>query len=214
MAFCRRWQFLSLLNETIIFILCFSAWIGSFQYMCYLCLCPASGILTQYFSFRPVVLLGSILLCLGLLLSSFVNDIPLFYLTYGLIFGTGVSLLFMSSVLVLPIYFQRHLTTATGLVIAANSSFTMWYAPLYEYLIRRYGWRVALRIVTCFLIPLLGGCTLFPSKKKVPRDRDEASLKVKESLRRLLKNKEFLIWFLLMTLVYLWQLVPTFHLVR
>jgi MFS family permease len=192
----------------------FLAWIGSFEFTWRLSLCPASGILTQYYSFRPVVFLGSILLCLGLFLSSFVNDIPLLYLTYGVIFGTGVSLLYMSSILVLPIYFQRHLATATGLVIGANSVFTMWYGPLYEYFIRRYGWRTALKIVTSFLIPLAVACTLFPSKKQVPIDRGKRSLEIKKSLGRLLKNKVFLIWFLLMTLMYLGHMVPSFHLVR
>jgi MCP family monocarboxylic acid transporter-like MFS transporter 10 len=181
--------------------------------MWYMSMCPVCGILTRYYSFRPVVFLGSILLCLGLLLSSFVNDIPVFYLTYGVIFGTGTSLIFMPGIIVLQFCFQKHLATTTGLVTGANSGFTMWYGPVYEYLIRRYGWRATLRIVTCFLIPLAVACALFPSKKQMPSDRDGGSLKVKKSLRRLLKNKVFLIWFLLMTFVYIGIGVPMVHLV-
>ena len=177
-----------------------------------MCLSPVCGILTRYFSFRPVVVLGSILLCLGLLLSSFVKDIPLFYLTYGIIFGTGTSLLYMSSIIVLPICFQKHIAAATGVVISANGGFPMWYGPIYEHLVRRYGWRVTLRIVALFFIPLLFACALFPSKKQVPCEK-ENGLKVKKLFGRLLKNKGFLVWVFLMTLVYLGLFVPQMHLV-
>ena len=176
-------------------------------------LCPLCGILTRYFTFRPVVLLGSILLCLGLLVSSFVKDISVFYLTYGVIFGAGACLMFMPGIIVLPFCFQRHLATATGLVAAANSAFTMWYGPVYEYLVRHYGWRATLRFVNLILIPLAVSCALFPSKNQVPSERQSRGFKVSASFGRMVKNKGFLIWVLLMTLVYLGIFVPLMHLV-
>jgi MFS family permease len=173
-------------------------------------LCPLCGILTRYFTFRPVVLLGSILLCLGLLVSSFVKDISVFYLTYGVIFGAGACLMFMPGIIVLPFCFHKHLATATGLVAAANSAFTMWYGPVYEYLVRHYGWRATLRFVNLILIPLAVSCALFPSKNQVPSERQSRGFK---SFGRMVKNKGFLIWVLLMTLVYLGIFVPLMHLV-
>ncbi|XP_028417284.1 monocarboxylate transporter 4-like [Dendronephthya gigantea] len=176
-----------------------------------MCLCPACGILTRYFSFRPVVVLGSTLFCLGLLLSSFVKDIPLFYLTYGIIFGTGTCMLYMSSIIVLPFCFQRNLAAATGVVTSANGGFTMWCGPVYEYLIRHYGWRVTLRIFSLFFIPLLFACALFPSKKQIPREKKN-DLNIRKSFGRMLRNKGFLLWVFLMTLVYLGLFVPQMHL--
>ncbi|XP_028406480.1 monocarboxylate transporter 13-like [Dendronephthya gigantea] len=188
------------------------AWIGSFHFIWYMCLCPACGILTRYFSFRPVVVLGSTFLCLGLLLSSFVKDIPLFYLTYGVIFGTGTCLLYMSSIIVLPFCFERHLAAATGVVSSACGGFPMWYGPACEYLIRHYGWRVTLRIVSLFFIPLLFACALFPSKKQIPREKGNG-LNVRVTFGRMLKNKGFLTWVLLMVFVYLGLFVPQVHLI-
>ena len=191
-----------------------SAWVASFHFIWYMCLCPLCGVLTRYYTFRPVVFLGSVLLCLGILLSSFVKDIPVFYLTYGMIFGTGSCLLYMSAIIVLPFCFQRHLGIATGLATASNSGFTMWCGPVYEYLIRHYGWRVSLRIVAAvFFLPLTMSCALFPSKKQIPSEKKTGDFKVGASFCRLVKNKGFLIWFLLMTLVYLAIFIPMIHLV-
>ncbi|XP_028413961.1 monocarboxylate transporter 10-like [Dendronephthya gigantea] len=153
----------------------FSSWIGSFHFIWFMCLCPACGILTRSFSFRPIVVLGSTLLCLGLLLSSFVKDIPLFYLTYGVIFGTGTCLLFMSSIIVMPFCFERHLAAATGVVTSANGSFPM-------------------------------------CKKQIPREKQN-DLNIRKSFGRMLKNKGFLLWLFLMTLVYLGLFVPQMHLI-
>ena len=135
------------------------------------------------------------------------------YLTYGVVFGTGTGLLFMTSIIVLPFCFRIHLATAVGLVIAANSVFTMWCGPVYEYLIRHYGWRVTLRIIALLFIPLVLSCALFPSKKQVPTERHGTDLNVSATFGRLVKNKGFLIWVLLMTLVYVGFYVPLVHLV-
>ena len=180
-----------------------------------MCLCPLSGVLTRYYTFRPVVLLGSILFCLGLVVSSFVKDIPVFYLTYGMVFGTGTCLLYMSAIIVLPFCFQRHLGTATGFTIAANSGFTMFCGPIYEYLLRQYDWRATLRILAAVIfIPLAVSCCLFPSKKQVPSEKQRGGFEVSTSFGRMVKNKGFLIWLLLMTFVYLGLFVPLIHLVR
>ena len=160
-----------------------------------------------------MVILGSVVFCSGLLLSSFVKDIPMLYLTYGVVFGTGTCLLYMTSIIVLPFCFRVHLATAIGLVIAAGSVFTMWCGPVYEYLIRHYGWRVTLRIIASLFIPLVLSCALFPSKNEVPIERQGTNLNVRATFRRLVRNKGFLIWVLLMTLVYLGYYVPLVHLV-
>ena len=177
-------------------------------------LCPLCGFLIRYFSFRPVIFIGSTLLCLGLLLSSFVNDVAVFYLTYGIIFGTGVCLLYMSAVIVLPFCFHNHLATATGLVIAANSGFTMCYGPLYEYLIRQYGWRATLRILSLFIIPLFVACAVFPNRKEVPRQTQKDGFDMRISFQRLMKSTGFVLWLFVMCLVYLGLFVPIVHLVR
>ena len=178
-----------------------------------MCLCPVCGLLTRRYAFRPVVFVGSVLLCLGLLLSSLIKDIPVFYITYGIVFGTGTCLLYMTGIIVLPFCFQVHLATATGLITAASSGFTMWCGPVYEYLLRHYGWRVTLRIVSLLFIPLAISCALFPSRKQVPNERQATDLKISVTLKRLVKNKGFLIWVVLMTLVYLGFYVPLVHLV-
>ena len=178
-------------------------------------LCPVCGVLTRYYTFRPVVFMGSIFLCLGLLISSFVNEIPVFYLTYGLIFGTGSCLLYMPGIIVIPFCFEKHLGIATGFATSSNSIFVMWCSPVYEYLIRHYGWRIALRIVAgIFILPLVVSCAFFPSKKLIPSERKTGDFKVSASFWRMVKNKEFLIWLLLMTVIYLGIFLPYVHLVR
>lgn len=175
---------------------------------------PGCNNLTRSFGFRTVALVGSILFSLGLFLTSFAHNLSVLYATYGLLFGTGTCLLYIPSVTVLAFCFERYFSTACGIVASANGLFTLWIGPVYEYLIRHYGWRMALKILTLLVVPLALGCASFPNKKLITLEIEKKSkMELNFAMLRVVKNQAFLLWLMIMFLVYLGAFVPFMHLV-
>ena len=190
------------------------AWVGSFEFVWYMGISPVCHNLTQSFGFRRVVFVGGTFFFLGLLTTSFASDIRLIYLTYGLLFGTGTCLLYIPAVTVLPYCFQNHLFTAFGIVISTGSLFTLWFGPVYEYLIRKYGWRLALKILMVLIVPVGISCAFFPKKGQVSlNEGKESKPKTSSSLLRVLRNQAFILWIFIMFLVYLGIMIPFVFLV-
>ena len=175
---------------------------------------PVCHTLTQSFGFRRVVFVGGTFFFLGLLTTSFASDIRLIYITYGLLFGTGTCLLFIPSVTVLPYCFQTHLSTAWGIAISTGTLFVLWFGPIYEYLMRKYGWRLALKILMVLIVPVGIACAFFPKKGQVSfNEGKESKTKPSSSLLRVLRNQAFVLWIFIMFLVYLGLMIPIVYLV-
>lgn len=139
----------------------------------------------------------------------------MFYLTYSLIFASGTCLLFASAIIVIGLCFKKHFALVSGLVLAANGGFVMWCGPVYEYLIRNHGWRSTLRIFVLLLIPLVMAYLLFPGKREITGNRDAGQVNEPAvAPARLLRNKGFMTWLLIMFLVYIGLFIPQVHLVR
>ena len=175
---------------------------------------PVCHNLTQSFGFRRVVFVGGTFFFLGLLTTSFASDIRLIYITYGLLFGTGTCLLYIPGVTVLPYYFQTHLSTAWGIAISTGTLFVFWFGPVYEYLMRKYGWRLALKILMVLIVPVGIACAFFPKKGQVSfNEEKESKTTHSSSLLRVLRNQAFILWIFIMFLVYLGLMIPIVYLV-
>ena len=165
--------------------------------------------------FRRATILGTVVFCLGILLSSFAHNIWVLYLTYGLLSGTGASFLFTSSLTVLPFVFKKRLATASGIVMAGNGLFTVCLGPMNEYLLREYGLRTTLRLLTLWIFPLGLASSFLPRKRQLGVLVESTSVKKKLhcTSASLLKHKPFALWVFVMSLVYLGIYIPLVHLV-
>lgn len=67
------------------------------------------------FGFANVIILGGFICVVGQLSSSFVGNIYLLYLTYGLVWGFGCCLCYCSSLFILPMFFRARLGLANGI---------------------------------------------------------------------------------------------------
>ncbi len=90
------------------------AWIGSSAFGIECLLCFPASILIDLYGARKIAIIGGIMSGTGVLASSFVTYLPLYFLTYSLIFGTGQALLTASTFSILPHYFRAKLGLATG----------------------------------------------------------------------------------------------------
>lgn len=106
-----------------------------------------------YLKPRNVMLIGSILMSTGLILTGFCNELYQFILTQGLIFGVGSSLLYLPPVVCAPFYFDKHTAIAMGILFSGTGFGGLTMANLSRYLIEVIGWRWCVR--TLGLINLL-----------------------------------------------------------
>ena len=84
------------------------------------------GILSDRIGLRLTSIIGSVLATLGMGLSAVLyQHIEVLYLTYGILFGTGASLIYTPSLTILGHYFKKKLGVVNGLVTAGSSTFTV-----------------------------------------------------------------------------------------
>ena len=114
-----------------------------------LCFCATAILASMFvtrFGSRSVLMTGSLITAMGYFSASFVSNIDLFFLTYGVISAIGISCMLVASVEPLYHYFNDRIALALGLYMSCWSIgyFTM--PPLATVMFSHYGWR------GCFII--------------------------------------------------------------
>jgi len=91
-----------------------TAWVGSlFVSMPSIC-GPIASVVTDRLGCRRTMMAGGIIATVGCFASAFVGSISLLCLTFGLIAGFGLSLVFIPSFLIVALYFKERRSFATG----------------------------------------------------------------------------------------------------
>ncbi|MBI2197790.1 MAG: MFS transporter [Candidatus Rokubacteria bacterium] len=102
-----------------------------------------AGYVSDRFGTRIVVLVGSVLLGLGLVLSSQVTALWHFYVTFGLMVGGGVSAFYVPLTVSAVKWFGGSRGMAAAVVSAGNGLGILALSPLSRWLINEYEWRTA-----------------------------------------------------------------------
>lgn len=102
---------------------------------------PVVGGLVNKFGCRPVCICGSIVACIGLCLSILSPNVPVLMLTYGVIGGFGLGLIYLPAVVAVGYYFESKRALATGISVCGSGVGTFLFAPLATYLLEQYGWK-------------------------------------------------------------------------
>ncbi|XP_072259978.1 monocarboxylate transporter 6 [Pyxicephalus adspersus] len=102
---------------------------------------PICSIMVERFGCRITVMVGGLLCGIGLVSSSFSQNIIHLYLSAGIVGGLGLSLSFQAAVTVLGYYFIKRRTLANSLAsTGASIGMALW--PLAsQYLLETMGWR-------------------------------------------------------------------------
>jgi len=107
----------------------------------------AWGAVTDRIGPRPVVLIGSVMLGVGLLTASFAPNLLVFQLAYGVLCGASVGAFFAPIMATTLGWFDKHRSLAVSLVSIGGGVAPMVITPLASVLISAYGWRSAMLIV-------------------------------------------------------------------
>lgn len=154
---------------------------------------PVSGILTDYIGIRKTTFMGGLIASCGMLLSSFcTNNVTLFSLTFGVMYGLGGALAYTPSLAVLGHYFKRYLGVVNGIVTAGSSVFTITMPYVMEALLKRYGLVGTLRALAVFASLIMLVAILF---KPVKKSMSIRKVSVKDVFNiSVLTNTKYIIW--------------------
>ena len=149
----RRKQALQMPTDSHLYCMChlsLTAFVGSATLGMIWFASPLAGYVCDRFSCRITTFLGGLLCATGLVATSFVQSITHMYFTYSFILGLGACFICNSCYLVIGQYFEKKLSTATGIVSLGASLGVLYTGPLLQILLDAFGWRESLRIMTAF----------------------------------------------------------------
>ena len=106
-----------------------------------------SGFVSDRLGTRRVVMVGAVLLGLGLVLSSQVQQVWQLYVTFGLLVGAGVSAFYVPLTVLAIKWFEGRRGMAAAVVSAGNGLGILALAPLSRWLISEFDWRVAFLVL-------------------------------------------------------------------
>ncbi len=116
---------------------------------------PFVGGTVDRFGPRRVILLGSLILGMGLALSSLTNTWWHYYIFFGVITAVGVGLIgWVPNTTIIQRWFKVNRGLAIGIISSGIGIGILVCVPSVQYLISRVGWRMAYRIMAYF-IPLI-----------------------------------------------------------
>ncbi|HTM76337.1 MAG TPA: MFS transporter, partial [Devosia sp.] len=107
----------------------------------------AWGAVTDRIGPRPVVLIGSVMLGVGLFVASRAPNLLVFQIAYGGLCGASVGAFFAPIMATTLAWFNQHRSLAVSLVSIGGGVAPMVVTPLASVLITAYGWRSAMLMV-------------------------------------------------------------------
>lgn len=94
-----------------------------------------------------MTMIGGLLGCAGFVLSSISNSVEVLFITFGLVAGLGLGVIYVTAVVSIAFWFESKRTFATGIGASGTGIGTFLYAPFTQWLISYYGWRGATLIL-------------------------------------------------------------------
>ncbi|KAG2213129.1 hypothetical protein INT47_011278 [Mucor saturninus] len=167
------------------------------------------GPMLGFLGARGTMMLGSTLMSLGIILAGFSTEVWHLYLSQGVLFGFGASLVYMSIVAVIPQWFTTRRGTAMGISSAGSGFGGLALSPMVSSLVEKYGLAWTYRIVglMAFGICMIASClirTRLPPGHVNQRARSPFKLS-------LLKDANFVIMLFGVVIALTGYLIPLFY---
>ncbi|XP_028967901.1 uncharacterized protein LOC100903228 [Galendromus occidentalis] len=151
------------------------AWIQSIQFSFFLGFAPIASMLAERFSPRTVTLVGAVIACSGMALSSRAKSIVHLYFSYGVMMGLAAVFTFTPGVIMIAKYFDRRRGLANGLGMAGNSLGGIFMPILADFLISEYSLHGGFLIMGGILLNAAVGAMLWRPVETVNNVRGRTS---------------------------------------
>ncbi|MBN3287828.1 MOT10 protein, partial [Polyodon spathula] len=196
------------------------AWVGSISYGLIMIFGPVSGKMTEKFGARIVSILGSILIIVSIVGSSYASKLDFLFLTHGVVTGIGSSFAFTPGMIMISQYFTTQRSFATGIVMSGGAAGALVQTRLHQYLIRTVGWRQSMRIFAGIMgISVVAGFAYKPlnppgHSRSVVENLSTSPIKGFIIDLGLWKDRVFLIWVFANGLAKFGFFIPYVHLIN
>lgn len=167
-----------------------TAWIGSLFIAVPLLSGPVMSALVDRYGCRSMTILGGLVSALGFALASLSNTIEMMMITFGVIAGLGLGLVYVTAVVSIAYWFEKKRNLAVGLGACGTGVGTFVYAPMTQYFIEEYGWRGTILLLSGTLLNLcVCGCVMrdpewWIQEQKKQRSEDKSNYSKDESKSR------------------------------
>ncbi|KAL1138773.1 hypothetical protein AAG570_008835, partial [Ranatra chinensis] len=181
-------------------------------------LSPVAGILTDKIGIQRTTFIGGALATLGMFSSSFLTDhVEGLYVSYGVVYGIGASLVYTPSLVILGHYFDKYMGIVNGIVTAGSSLFTILMPYVIYGLITHLGLSNCLRCLGLMMFLLMGSSVLFkPLAVASPATLNKSKPSSWRSVINMdiWKQRRYLIWSLVIPVALFGYFVPYVHMVK
>ncbi|KAI8089813.1 major facilitator superfamily domain-containing protein [Halteromyces radiatus] len=183
--------------------------VGSTSLACLNLMTPFNPMLAR-FGIHVVMVIGSVLMSLGIILAGFSYEIWHLYLTQGVLFGFGASLVYMSVVAVIPQWFTTKRGAAMGIASAGTGIGGLSLSPMASSLIAKYGIAWAYRIIG---LMAFGICMVATALIRTRIPKPPMNQKIKSPIKLyMLKDINFVIWLFGVVISLAGYFVPLYYL--
>jgi MFS family permease len=135
-----------------------------------------AGYLTDRFGPRPMVVLASLTMGAGLVMTAGIDRLWMGYLTYGVAMGIASGCVFIPMVAAVSGWFERRRNAAIGLTVSGIGCGTLFVVPLIGVMIHRYGWRMSYLLLGIIGAALLLICAIIIERPPLPALRTQTRL--------------------------------------
>ncbi|KAI9361558.1 major facilitator superfamily domain-containing protein, partial [Pilaira anomala] len=158
-------------------------------------LAPLGQFLLAIMQARTVLFIAIVFCSSGLLLASFSSQVWHLYLTHGVLYGIGSSILFYIALSVVPLWFVKNRGIALGIISSGISIGGLVMPLVMDPLNTKLGsgWCYRIMSLICFVVGVLA-CSIFKNKKKDVNVKPE-KINFKEMFDfSIAKDPKFLLW--------------------
>ncbi|XP_015213049.2 monocarboxylate transporter 10-like isoform X1 [Lepisosteus oculatus] len=196
------------------------AWVGSISYGLIMMFGPLSGKLTVKYGAREVSIIGSIIIIISIVCSSFTPSLGVLFFTHGFLTGLGSSFAFTPGMIMVSQYFTTKRSFATGIVMSGGAAGALIQTRLHQFLIAALGWRESLRVFAAVMVLcIIAGFAYIPLNPR-GHSRSVADNLKTSPLRKyvvdlgLWKDRVFVIWVLANGFAKFGFFIPFVHLLK
>lgn len=173
-----------------------SAWVGSIHLFALYAMAPFVTIACDIWGCRITGFVGGLVCVIGLVASSFVTRLYLLFVTYGVLFGIGASLAYITTFRIISLWFDRKLALANGICSTGAYSGTIALGPFLQRMVKQTGLsRTFIILAGIVALTAVSALAYRPPPKLVSMGKRDVQVKKIFDLT-LLEDKSFLVFLL------------------
>lgn len=159
--------------------------IGSAVSGTYLLAGPIVAAMCKKWGNRKVCISGSVLACIGVLMSIHSENVKMMLVTYGVIGGFGLGMVYLPAVVAVGQWFDKKRAFATGFAMVGSGVGVFVFPPLMLWLIDVYRWRGVLYILAGIILNCaVYGMTFIPVERYIAANKPRRPINYKVEINR------------------------------